>query len=66
MSLIMDACAPLTPRQRDEFLKRVASSLADYDPAAPCTIHRVIVGVQRPFFQPPDLSRDRDGSRWRR
>jgi len=66
MTAIVDAAAPLPVERRDGFLQAVAASLQSYGEIGPGAIHRVCAEAQRAFFDPPDLSRSRDVSRWRR
>jgi hypothetical protein len=65
LSVVLNACRPLQPCDRDQFLKDIAAELASLPMLGPGAVHRVIATVQRKHWDPPDLSRARDQSRWR-
>jgi hypothetical protein len=65
LSAVMSAAQPLPVDLRDPFLHAVASALQGRE-VGPGSVHRVCRELQREFFAPPDLSRSRDVSRWRR
>jgi hypothetical protein len=53
---IFSACRPLQPRDRDAFLRDVATELAALGPTlGDGSVHRVIASVQRKHWDPPDL-----------
>jgi hypothetical protein len=57
LAAVMDAAQPLSIRQRDAFLREVASALQSANgEIGPGLVHRVVVEVQRKYFDPPDLS----------
>ena len=59
-------CAgPLAPAVRPAFLKLVAQGLAGAGEIGDGTVARVCAEVQRQFFDPPDLSRSCDQSKYR-
>jgi hypothetical protein len=53
LAAIMAAAAPLQPRDRDQFLRDVASELARYPEVGPGVIHRVVAKIQRAHLNPP-------------
>jgi hypothetical protein len=56
MRAILDGARPLPPRQRDGFLRAVASELSKCrGELGPGAIHRVVRETQRQFFDPPNL-----------
>jgi hypothetical protein len=67
LSALMDAAAPLAPDVRDLFVKQVASELASRraDEVGPGLIYRTLRDVQRRFWQPPDLARGNETSKYR-
>jgi hypothetical protein len=65
LSAVMLAAQPLAPAARDGFLRAVASSMQSCGEIGPGAVHRAIVAAQREHFEPPDLSRARDQSKWR-
>jgi hypothetical protein len=52
---IINAARPLQPRDRDQFLKDIATELASLPMLGDGAVHRAIVTVQRRHFDPPDL-----------
>ena len=58
--------APLLPRDRSLFLEDVAAALRGFDEIGDGVVARVAREVQRKYLRPPDLSRSRDCSRYRR
>ena len=62
----MNAAAPLLPRDRSLFLEDVAAALRGFDEIGDGVVARVAREVQRKYLRPPDLSRSRDCSRYRR
>lgn len=65
LSAVMTACQPLAPDRRDAFLQAIADELRGCSVIGPGTVHRAIATAQRAHFNPPDLSRGKDYSRWR-
>jgi hypothetical protein len=65
LSAVMAAARPLAIERRDAFLQQVAASLQGCGEIGPGVVYRVVAETQRAFFDPPDLSRSRDVSRWR-
>ena len=63
LSAIMDACRPLQPRDRDQFLRAVAEAITALPMVGPGSIHRAIVELQKRFFVAPDLRVDEPRSR---
>jgi hypothetical protein len=55
LQAVFDACRPLQPRDRDQFLKDIATELASLPMLGDGAVHRAIVSVQRRHFDPPDL-----------
>jgi hypothetical protein len=55
LTAILNACRPLRPRDRDQFLKDIAAELASLPMLGDGAVHRAIVSVQRRHFDPPDL-----------
>jgi hypothetical protein len=55
LTAVMNACRPLQPRDRDQFLKDIAAELASLPMLGDGAVHRAIVSVQRRHFDPPDL-----------
>jgi hypothetical protein len=56
---------PLPVYLRDSFLHAVAHALSDRNVIGPGTVHQVCGELQRQFFDPPDLSRSNDTSKYR-
>jgi hypothetical protein len=53
LDAIMNAAAPLLPRDRGPFLEEVARELARVPDVGDGILHRVIAVVQRKHFAPP-------------
>src|SRR4051812_27921413 len=64
LDAIMSAARPLQASRRDAFLQHVASSLKHRGELGPGVVYRVVAEVQRECFDPSDLSRSRDQSKW--
>lgn len=64
LSAIMTACQPLAPAARDGFVRAVANALHGCE-VGPGSVHRAIVAAQREHFDPPDLTRAKDLSKYR-
>jgi hypothetical protein len=47
------------------FLQQVASALQGCRELGDGAVYRVVAETQQQFFDPPDLSRAKDASRWR-
>jgi hypothetical protein len=66
LDAVFAACRPLDPDLRDPFLRALAHALQDCaGEVGPGTVARVCRELQRQFFDPPDLARARDQSKWR-
>ena len=64
LDAVMSAAAPLSVEMRDPFLRAVAHALRGV-PVGDGSVHRICCELQRQFFDPPDLSRANDQSKWR-
>jgi len=56
MSALLAASHPLPPDSRSAFLEHCARELARLPMVGDGVLHRVIMQVQRQYFDPPDLS----------
>jgi hypothetical protein len=63
LEAVMNACRPLAPRERDQFLKAVAQAIAELPERGPGSIHRAIATVWKVCFDAPDLRTDEPRSR---
>ena len=63
LSILMDACRPLTPKNRDLFLQAMATELAKYPELGPGPVSRIIGATQQQFFSTSKL---KGNSRWSR
>jgi hypothetical protein len=63
LTAIMDACRPLQPRDRDQFLRAVAQAIAGLPEIGPGSVHRAIAELQKRYFVAPDLRIDEPRSR---
>jgi hypothetical protein len=52
---VMQAAAPIDPRDRGAFLRDVASELAKYSELGPGVVGRVVANLQRKYFDPPNF-----------
>ena len=66
LDAVLQGARPLPVEMRDPFLLAVAHALSGHDVVGPGVVHQVCRELQRQFFNPPDLSRGNDTSRWRR
>ena len=58
LEAVMHAARPLPVRDRYCFLQAVAEALrAEAGPLGPGVIHRILVQIQREFWDPPNLDR---------
>src|SRR5262245_28668718 len=57
MDAVLAAAHPLAPDRRSAFLAEVARTLASERVIGDGLLHRVIMHVQRQYFDPPDLGR---------
>jgi hypothetical protein len=64
LDAVLHAARPLPVEDRDAFLQQVAMALQD-QPIGDGSVHRVVKQVQRQFWNPRDLSRARDQSKYR-
>jgi hypothetical protein len=65
LDAVMAAARPLPVHLRDPFLHAVAHALSDRNVIGPGTVHQVCRELQRQLFDPPDLSRSNDTSKYR-
>ena len=65
LDAVMAAARPLPVHLRDPFLHAVAHALSERNVIGPGTVHQVCRELQRQFFDPPDLSRSNDTSKYR-
>jgi hypothetical protein len=56
LDAVLAAAHPLPPDKRSEFLADVARTLASERVIGDGLLHRVIMHVQKRYFDPPDLS----------
>ena len=56
MSVVLDACKPLAPKDRDPFLRTLADELERHREVGPGKIHRIVRHMQRRYYDPPNLS----------
>jgi hypothetical protein len=59
MSALLAASYPLPPRSRSAFLEHCARKLAALPELGNGAVHRVVMKVQRQYFDPPDLGTGR-------
>jgi hypothetical protein len=52
LAAVMQAAAPLPPRDREAFLVDVAGELANYPEIGPGVVHRVVRQIQRQHLAP--------------
>jgi len=55
LAAVLDACRPLQPRSRDQFLRDIAAELASLPVLGDGVVFRVIRAVQKKHFDAPDL-----------
>jgi hypothetical protein len=55
LTAILNACRPLQPRDRDQFLKDIATELARAPVLGDGVVFRTIREVQRRHYDAPDL-----------
>jgi hypothetical protein len=65
LDAVLAAAHPLAPDQRSAFLADVARSLANERTIGDGLLHRVIMHVQKRYFDPPDLGRANGTSKYR-
>jgi hypothetical protein len=53
LDAVMRAAFPLQPRDRDPFLRDVANALQGIGELGPGLLHRIVVEVQRRYWDPP-------------
>jgi hypothetical protein len=63
MSALLAASYPLPPASRPAFLEACARELARLPVLGDGALHRVVMAVQRQYFDPPDLSHEH-APRW--
>jgi hypothetical protein len=66
MSALLAASYPLHANQRNEFLETCARELARLGDIGDGDVHRVVMAVQKRFWDPPQFVRDNGASRSRR
>ena len=64
LDIVMAACRPLAPHQRNAFMTDVANALAGHQELGPGVVSRVCRDVQRRHFDAPDLGHG-DHSKYR-
>ena len=70
LDMIMRACAPLEPVDRDPFLRALAAALCgEPQPLGDGAVYRACKALQREFFKPPVIERSplgpRPTAKWR-
>jgi hypothetical protein len=65
LDCVLAAAHPLPPDRRSAFLADVARTLASERLIGDGLLHRVIMHVQRQYFDPPDLTRSNGSSKYR-
>jgi hypothetical protein len=55
LSIVMAACAPLSPVDRDDFLRQVACALVALPVIGDGAVARVCRALQGRYWQPPEL-----------
>jgi hypothetical protein len=63
VTAIFAAAHPLAPDRRSDFLADVARELSQLPMVGDGTVHRVVMVVQRRYFDPPDLAHEH-APRW--
>jgi len=63
LTAIMSAARPLAPRDRDKFLRHIASVIAAMPERGDGAIHRAIASVWQQHFVAPDLRTGESRSR---
>jgi hypothetical protein len=61
LAAIMEAARLIPPRDRDQFLRDVASELSKYPEIGPGIVGRVVARLQREHLNPPQLGRPHEG-----
>jgi hypothetical protein len=59
ISALFAAAHPLPPASRSAFLEHCARELAQLPELGDGAVHRVVMSVQKLYFDPPDLSTGR-------
>jgi len=54
LSAVRRAAAPVHPRQRDAFLKALASELEQHPVVGPGLVHRLCADLQKPYVTAPE------------
>jgi hypothetical protein len=55
LDAVMRAARPLSPRDRDRFLRQIAEAIAALPERGPGSVYRAITSVWRQHFDAPDL-----------
>jgi hypothetical protein len=55
LAAVMEAARPIPARDRDQFLRDVASELAKYELLGPGIVARVVRDIQRQHLNPPSM-----------
>ncbi len=67
LAIVMDCAPPFAPKDRDAFLRDVATELAKHpDEFGPGTVHRLVRETQRRYCDPPNLVGGSGTPRWSR
>lgn len=53
LRIVIEAAAPLAPKDRGEFLRAVATELAKHELLGPGIVGRIVRELQRKYFDPP-------------
>jgi hypothetical protein len=61
LSAIYAASVPLAPHQRSPFLADCATALAQLPEIGDGAVHRIVMVVQRKYFDPPQFATDNGG-----
>jgi hypothetical protein len=58
---VMDLPKPLNPADRTDFLRKAHAAIRMMPVRGPGAVHRVVRGLQRGYFNPPDIGRGSPG-----
>jgi hypothetical protein len=61
MNAVLAAAMPLPPDLRSSFVEACARKIAALPEVGDGALHRIVMQVQKIYFDPPDLSRARPG-----
>jgi hypothetical protein len=65
MSALLAASYPLPPDSRSAFLEACARELAALPIVGDGAVHRIVMQVQKLYFDPPELERQGRWAKWR-